>query len=109
MELTKQKCVPCEGGIPPFTMQQIEEYQKQLKTKWDVVDGKKIRKEFTFKNFRESITFINKIADIAEAHGHHPDISVFYNKVVIELWTHAINGLFLNDFILAAQIDELIQ
>lgn len=108
MELSKKKCVPCEGGILPFNSQQIEEYQKKLKTPWEVVGGKKIRKEFVFKNFMESIDFINKIAEIAEKQGHHPDISVFYNKVVIELWTHAINGLFLNDFIVADQIDELI-
>lgn len=108
MELTKQKCVPCEGGILPFNEAQILEHQNKLKSPWEVIDGKKIHKEFIFKNFLESMAFINKIAEISEKQGHHPDISVFYNKVVIELWTHAINGLFLNDFIVAAQIDELI-
>lgn len=106
--LLSQKCVPCEGGIPPYTPEQVAEHLKQLKNLWEVVeDGKKISYQFKFKNFKEAITFVNKVADLAESEGHHPDIHIFYNRVVIELWTHAIQGLFLNDFILAAKIDSL--
>lgn len=75
---------------------------------WDVTeDGKKIRREFLFKNFKEAMVFVNKVADIAESEGHHPDLHVFYNRVVVELWTHAIGGLSENDFIVAAKVNEL--
>ena len=78
-----------------------------LKDKWVVIDDKKIKHEFKFKDFKQAITFINKVAEVAESEGHHPDIYVFYNKVVIELWTHAIGGLSENDFIVAAKIEPL--
>ncbi len=107
-DLTKAKCVPCEGGVDPIGLEEAEEYLKQLKLKWELVDGKKIKHLFEFKNFREAINFVDKVADVAEAEGHHPDIYIFYNKVTIELWTHAINGLFKNDFILAAKIEKLV-
>lgn len=107
MELTQKKCVPCEGGVDPLPENEIKKYLAQLKTKWDIINNKKIRKEFTFKDFKEAMQFVNKVADIAESEGHHPDIHIHWNKVLIELWTHAINGLFENDFIIAAKIDEL--
>lgn len=87
-----------------------KEYQTYLKIvgNWTVVEGKKIQKQFIFKNFIKAIAFINKIAAIAEAEGHHPDIRLFsWNKVEITLYTHAINGLHVNDFILAAKINKL--
>jgi len=75
---------------------------------WAIVEnGKKIAKEFAFKNFKEAMAFINNVADLAESEGHHPDIHVFYNKVTFELWTHAIGGLSDNDFIMAAKINHL--
>lgn len=106
--LASQKCIPCEGGIPPFTPAQIDQYKPQLKLDWEIVDGKKLRREFKFENFKEAIAFVNKVADLAEGQGHHPDISIYYSKVIIELWTHKIGGLFVNDFILAAKIEQLI-
>ena len=108
MSLTKAHCVPCEGGVEPMKEPQIQEYLKQLTLDWKVIDGKKIQHQFEFKDFKEAIKFVNKIADIAESEGHHPDIYIFYNKVNIELWTHAINGLFKNDFILAAKMEKLV-
>jgi 4a-hydroxytetrahydrobiopterin dehydratase len=69
----------------------------------------KIGREFEFKDFREAMTFINKVAEIAKTEGHHPDLCCFYNKVKLELWTHAINGLFENDFIVAAKVNELLR
>lgn len=107
-DLAKAKCVPCEGGVQPIGIVEAEGYLKELKLKWEIVGGEKIKHLFEFKNFKEAIVFVNKVADIAEAEGHHPDIYIFYNKVTIELWTHAINGLFKNDFILAAKISELV-
>ena len=75
---------------------------------WGVIqDGKKISKEFVFPDFVRAIRFIDKIAEIAEQEGHHPDLHIFYNKVRIELWTHAIGGLSENDFILAVKINNI--
>lgn len=87
--------------------EKIKEYLSQLKFEWEVLELKKIRKEFTFKNFQEAMVFVNKIAEVAEQEDHHPDIHIFYRKVVIELWTHAVGGLSENDFILAAKIETL--
>lgn len=107
MDLTKKTCVACEGGIPSMNEEEIATYIKEV-SEWEVAaDNKKIPRELKFKDFVEAIAFINKVADLAESEGHHPDINVSYNKVRIELWTHAINGLSENDFILASKIDRL--
>ena len=107
-DLAKQKCVPCEGGTPPLRADEIAGFMGELASPWEVVDEKKIQKSFSFKNFVEAMEFVNKIAHIAEEEGHHPDLHIFYNKVTIELWTHAVGGLSKNDFILAAKIEALI-
>jgi len=104
--LSNKKCVACEGGVPPLTPEQIADYQKQLQTPWEVLDNKKINREFKFKDFNESMEFVNCVAKIAEAEQHHPDLHIFYNQVKIELWTHAVSGLSENDFILAAKIEK---
>lgn len=106
--LATKKCVPCEGGVAPLLKDQAAPYLAQV-LGWKLSDdAKKISKEFVFKNFKESMAFINKVAAIAEAEGHHPDIFVFYDKVRMELWTHAIGGLSENDFIMAAKINQLL-
>src|SRR3989344_7092590 len=108
MNLINQKCEPCEGGIPPYTAEQTDVHLKELKNSWEVIDdGKMLKHEFKFKKFTDSIAFVDKIAVLAEKEGHHPDMYIFYNKVVIELTTHAIKGLSLNDFILAAKIESI--
>lgn len=99
--------MPCESGTPPLNETQIKNYLAQLKTPWEVVDSIKIKKTLTFKDFKEAMGFVNKVAEIAEAEQHHPDIAIFYNKVTIELWTHAIGGLSENDFVMAAKIGNL--
>ena len=107
-DLTQKKCVPCKGGVSPFTADEIEEYMKQLKTPWEVVDDLKIQQKFSFKDFVEAMAFVNKVAELAEDEGHHPDIHVVgYNTVTIELNTHAIGGLSINDFIVARKIEVL--
>ena len=106
MDLTQKKCIPCEGGMPPLNEGEIEKLLKHVNG-WDVEDGR-LKKQFNFKDFREAMGFVNKIAEVAESEGHHPDIMIHYSQVNIELWTHAINGLSENDFIIAAKIDELI-
>jgi 4a-hydroxytetrahydrobiopterin dehydratase len=107
MELKEKRCRPCEGGVPPLEKEEIEQYQKQLKNEWEVVDRKKIRQTYSFKDFKEALNFANKVGEIAEEEQHHPDLHVYYGKVVIELATHAIGGLSENDFILAAKIENI--
>ena len=106
-DLTDKKCVPCEIGTPPLTKDQYEPLLKQLKLDWEVIDSKALKHEFKFKDFLESMEFVNKIAKIAEEEGHHPDIYIYYNKVIINLKTHNIRGLSENDFIVAAKIENL--
>lgn len=106
--LTSKHCVPCEGNVKPFTAEQIAIYRFQVPD-WNVLDTKKIERTFKFKDFSEALEFINKVGKIAESEGHHPDIFLHkWNRVTLTLWTHAIKGLFLNDFILAAKIDLLL-
>jgi 4a-hydroxytetrahydrobiopterin dehydratase len=109
MDLVQKKCVACEGAETPLTRAEAETSLKQTPG-WIISDdAKKIGREFEFKDFREAMTFINKVAEIAKTEGHHPDLCCFYNKVKLELWTHAINGLFENDFIVAAKVNELLR
>ena len=107
--LTQKKCTPCQGGIPPLTPEQIKPFMDELADEWELVENKKIRRQYEFPKFTDAVAFINRVADLAEEEGHHPDIILHYNKLTFELWTHKINGLFDNDFILAAKIDELYQ
>ena len=110
-DLTKKKCIPCEGGAIPFDISEIHKYQKKVDD-WDILkDEKKIfylYKNYKFKNFLESQSFINKVGEISENEGHHPDILFGWGYAEIKITTHAIEGLSENDFILAAKIDQLI-
>lgn len=93
--------------MKPYDSSQIAIYKPQIPD-WNVIDDKKLEREFKFKDFSEALEFVNKVGEIAELDDHHPDINLYnWNKVTITLWTHKIKGLFLNDFILAAKIDEL--
>lgn len=110
MDLTKKHCVPCEGGVKPFTKTKAYEYLR-MTSNWAVLNEKvmKIQKKFTFKNFKEALNFVNKVGGLAESENHHPDINLHsYKKVDITLYTHAIGGLSENDFILAAKINQLL-
>ena len=110
-ELLKKKCVPCEGGILPFDISEIHKYQKKVDG-WDIIKGEKknflLNKKFKFKNFLDSQNFINRVGEISENEGHHPDILFGWGYAEIKITTHAIEGLSENDFILAAKIDQLI-
>ncbi len=106
-DLTKKHCVPCEGGIPPLTREEFAPMLAQIDSAWEVIDHKKLHREFEFSTFMDAIGFVDRVAEIAETEGHHPDIQIHYKKVVIELWTFKIDGLFDNDFILAAKIDQI--
>lgn len=105
--LIQKKCVPCEGGASPLARVQAENYLKETPG-WEIVEeGKKIKREFKLGDFKEAMAFVGKVAELAEAEGHHPDFHIFYNRVVLESWTHAIGGLSENDFILAAKINNI--
>tara|TARA_B110000240_G_C13224666_1_gene336169 strand:- start:239 stop:583 length:345 start_codon:yes stop_codon:yes gene_type:complete len=109
--LSNKKCTPCKGGILPFDITQIQEYQKKIDG-WTVKKNEKkiffIEKNFTFKNFFNSQEFINKVGIISEEEKHHPDISFGWGYATIVITTHEINGLSENDFILAAKIDQIL-
>tara|TARA_B100001175_G_scaffold255983_1_gene223975 strand:+ start:60 stop:404 length:345 start_codon:yes stop_codon:yes gene_type:complete len=109
-DLSKKKCVPCEGGVIPFDISQIHKYQKKVDG-WNIFKNEKqiffLNKKFIFKNFLESQKFVNKVGNISEQEGHHPDISFGWGFAEIKITTHAIEGLSENDFILASKIDHL--
>ena len=109
-DLKDKKCVPCEGGAIPFDISEIHKYQKKVDG-WDILKDMKekffLNKRFNFNNFIESQEFINKVGEISEVEGHHPDISFGWGYAEIKITTHAIEGLSENDFILAAKIDQL--
>ena len=107
MELSEKKCIPCEGGIPPLNEKEISAYIDHISKDWKVIDKNKLTREFYFVSYKHTIDFVNKVANLAETEGHHPVLHVFFGRVVAELWTHSINGLSENDFILAAKIDKL--
>ena len=108
--LKDKKCVPCEGGVIPFDISEIHKYQKKVDG-WNISKDSKqnffLNKKFNFNNFLESQEFINKVGEISEDEGHHPDISFGWGYAEIKITTHAIEGLSENDFILAAKIDQL--
>lgn len=111
--LLAKRCVPCEGGVDPATDAEIAGYLALVKN-WNVVESnqsgkrvKTIQKQFTFKDFREAMRFLREVEEIAESEGHHPDFCVHYNKVDFTLWTHAIGGLHMNDFVIASKIDAV--
>lgn len=107
MELTEKKCVPCEGGVPRLTPDEVARLAPQVPA-WTVTEGHRtITRRFAFEDFNQAIAFVNRLAALAEEEQHHPDFSVRYSVVDVVIYTHAIGGLSENDFILAAKIDRL--
>ncbi|MFZ5390737.1 MAG: 4a-hydroxytetrahydrobiopterin dehydratase [Patescibacteria group bacterium] len=107
--LINKKCQPCEGGVEPLAESQALEYLKLVPGWVLATDIKSISRDLVFKNFKQAISFINQLAELAEAEGHHPNFTLYnWNKLKITLSTHAINGLSINDFILAAKINQLL-
>jgi 4a-hydroxytetrahydrobiopterin dehydratase len=106
-DLSAQRCVPCEGGTAPMSLDEAKHYMVAVPG-WKLVEGEKLKitRSFKFKDFAQSMAFVNEVAAIAEAEGHHPDVNISWNRVRLELITHAIGGLSTNDFIMAAKINE---
>ncbi|MDT4895171.1 MAG: 4a-hydroxytetrahydrobiopterin dehydratase [Acidobacteriota bacterium] len=103
-DLASRDCVPCRGGVPPLRGAEIQNLLRELDG-WDVIEEHHLRKIFEFKNFREALLFVNRVGELAEEQGHHPDISFGWGRAEITIWTHKIDGLTESDFILAAKID----
>ena len=99
--------MPCRGGVPPLTEAEIAPLRAQLGGDWEVVDNHHLRKTYRFKNFKEALAFTNRVGELAESIGHHPDIGLAWGRVTVEIWTHKINGLAEADFIFAAKCDRL--
>lgn len=108
MDLTSKKCVPCEGGTQPLKRDEIDHYLKVVNPKWEVIEEKSLKRRFKFGNFKQAMEFVSKVANLAEEEGHHPDITINYNRVTLELTTHSIGGLSENDFIIASKVEQLI-
>ena len=105
-QLTARKCVPCEGGVEPCSLNHSEQQLAELPGWYLTHNGQRIRKDWTVKDFMAGMRFFNSVAEVAETDGHHPDLHIEgYRNVSVEIWTHAIGGLSENDFILAAKID----
>jgi len=106
-DLASRNCVPCHGGVPPVKGTALDALLKQL-SGWSAVNEHHLTKAYKFPDFRQALAFVNRVAEIAEKQGHHPDIFVAWGKVEITLWTHAIDGLTESDFIMAAKIDQAV-
>jgi len=106
-KLEQKKCEPCEKGTPPLEGEALATLTSELGEGWKVADGRRLEKDFAFKNFREALDFTNRVGELAETEGHHPDICLGWGKVGLTLSTHSIGGLSENDFILAAKVDAL--
>jgi len=105
-ELAERQCVPCRGGVPPLQGDELKELADQLPG-WEVINGHHLQRTYKFKDFREALDFVNRVGELAEEQGHHPDICFGWGKADISIWTHKINGLTESDFVLAAKIDKL--
>jgi len=104
-DLAKKECVPCKGGILPLREPEVSELLAELGEGWRVVEEHHLEKEYRFKDFRTALAFTNRVGELAEAQGHHPDIYLAWGKVRLVIWTHKINGLTESDFIFAAKAD----
>ncbi len=104
--LLSKTCVPCKGGVPALEGDQITPLLSQI-AGWQVVNEHHLSKAYAFPDFVTALAFVNRIGELAEQQGHHPDIQLTWGKVGIEIWTHKIDGLTESDFIMAAKIDEL--
>ena len=105
-DLASKTCVPCRGGVPPLKGQELESYKKQVPA-WNVISEHHLTRSFRFPDFVKALDFVNRVGQLAEQQGHHPDIFLAWGRADVTLWTHKIDGLTESDFIMAAKIDKL--
>ena len=108
-DLAKQNCIPCKGGIPPLKGAKLDDLMEKLKNDWKIIKEHHLEKEYSFKNFKEALSFTIKVGELAENQGHHPDIFLAWGKVKLTIWTHKIDGLTESDFIFAAKADKELE
>jgi 4a-hydroxytetrahydrobiopterin dehydratase len=107
--LANKECIPCKGGTLPLKGAELSALMAELGSGWQVTAERQLEKEYHFKDFRGALEFTNRVGELAEAQGHHPDIHLAWGRVRLVIWTHKIDGLTESDFILAARIDRLIE
>ena len=107
-ELASKQCIPCRGGVPPLTGDELVTYQQQLGGGWQVVNEHHLEKEHRFDDFRQALDFTVRVGEMAEEQGHHPDIFLTWGLVKVTIWTHKIDGLTESDFVFAAKTDQLV-
>ena len=105
-DLAKKTCIPCKGGVPPLKGTKLDDLLEKLKNDWKIIKEHHLEKEYSFKNFKEALSFTIKVGELAENQGHHPDIFLAWGKVKLTIWTHKIDGLTESDFIFAAKADK---
>jgi 4a-hydroxytetrahydrobiopterin dehydratase len=105
-ELASKTCVPCKGGVPALKGAELENLKKQL-PEWEVVNEHHLHRQYDFPDFLRSLAFVNRVGELAEQQGHHPNICFTWGKAEITIWTHKVDGLTESDFILAAKIEKL--
>jgi 4a-hydroxytetrahydrobiopterin dehydratase len=103
--LADRQCVPCKGGVPPLTSEEIAPLLAQLEG-WKVMENHHLEKRYTLKNFVQALDLVNRIGSLAEEQNHHPDIFLAWGRVDVKIWTHKINGLTESDFVFAAKCDR---
>jgi 4a-hydroxytetrahydrobiopterin dehydratase len=103
--LADRQCVPCKGGVPPLTAEEIAPLLAQLQD-WNVIENHHLEKRYKLKNFVQALELVNRIGTIAEEQNHHPDIFLAWGRVDVKIWTHKINGLTESDFVFAAKCDR---
>ncbi len=108
-DLAARRCQPCQSGADPLAPEEIAPLRAQLHPDWTVVDGHHLRRELRFKNFKEALAYVNLVGEMAEEQFHHPDLTLAWGRVSIEIWTHKINGLHEADFVFAAKCDRLVR
>lgn len=106
MALADQQCIPCRGGVPPLPRERIDELLAELDSKWTLNEAGHLYRLYELKDFVAAMAFANKVGDIAEDQGHHPDLYIRWGAVGVEIWTHKIDGLTESDFFLAAKIER---
>ncbi|HEU4364280.1 MAG TPA: 4a-hydroxytetrahydrobiopterin dehydratase [Candidatus Krumholzibacteria bacterium] len=105
-ELSQKHCVPCRGGVPPLKGDLLKVLAQKLGGGWKVIDEHHLEKDYAFDDFKQALEFTNRVGEIAEREGHHPDIHLAWGRVTLTIWTHKIDGLTESDFILAARADD---
>ena len=105
--LAEKECAACKGAVAALKGNELSKMKQELDGGWQVVNEHHLEKEYKFKDFREALSFTNKVGELAEAQGHHPDIYLAWGKVKVTIWTHKVNGLTESDFVLAAKADRL--